>query len=213
MSGAERTDPARRESTAGVLLVGAGLLVLAGLVAWLALGARGAAPFDGEELLAELLPGERPLGLTLVEGGALPSGDKLLHLSPAPGARADGEPVPAEVVLALYASPGEVERLFAGGGEQKPSDELVRWEKDPSFAWHAERERGEVSFGGWRARFVRERAFREGGGWSEATRVDLSTPGRPFVCFVLWPDETESSPPVLRELLAGVALPEPDAKR
>jgi hypothetical protein len=213
MSGAERTDPARRESAAGVLLIGGALLVLAALVAWLASGARGAVPFDGEELLAELLAGERPLGLTLVEGGVLPSGEKLLRLAPGGPARTDGEAVPVEVLLGLYPSADEVQKLFEGAQQEGGDRNLERWEEDPSFAWSAERERGEVSFRGWRAPFVRKRAFREGGGWSDATLVDLSTPGRPFVCFALWPDETESSAVVLRELLSAVALPEPEAPR
>ena len=199
--------------TLGVAL---GLALLAGGLAWLALQARGAAAFDAEEVLAELYPAGRPLGLALVESGALLSGDRFLRLKPEALERADGEPLPEEVVLAFYASPEEVRRAFAGSGgaemdaARANAERLEAWTRDPSAAAHVEVERGEVTFGAWRAPFVRRRALLAGGGTREASCVDLSTPGRPLVLYALWPDGREASRTVLRDLLAGVTLPEPE---
>ncbi len=209
----EKAEAGRRPGAGGILGVALGLALLLGGLAWLALQVRGAAAFDAEQALAELLPGERPLGLELVESGALPGGDRILRLRPAPAERMDGEPLPEEVVLAFYASPDEARRLFAPAGEggraQGDAAALARWTEDPAEGASVEVERGDVSFRGWRAPFLRRRALLAGGGTREATCVDLSTPGRPLVLFALWPKGRAGSSAVLRELLAGVALPEP----
>ena len=227
----EKTEPAKSASWAGTFGVALGLALLLLCLAWLALELRGAAAFDAEQALLELMPGERPLGLALAESGALASGDRIVRLVPAEAERMDGEPVPAEVVLAFYASPAGPRTVFAepevgmgmgmgmggmggmdgmGGDAGGDAAKLEAWIKDPTQAAHVEIERGDVTFGGWRAPFVRRRALLAGGGTREVSCVDLSTPGRPLVLFAVWPDGREASRTVLRELLAGVTLPEPE---
>ena len=112
------------------------------------------------------------------------------------------------MLLALYRSPKEVTRLFQrqDEGERDISSKKSEWDEDPDFEWHAEMDRGEVTWRGWRATFVRERAFLEGGSWQDATRVNLSQGGRFLVLHVIWPPGSEGSEDVLDELLAAVAV-------
>ena len=221
----EKAEPAQSASCAGIFGVALGLALLLLGLGWLALELRGAAAFDAEQALLDLMPGERPLGLALVESGALASGDRIARLVPAQAERMDGEPVPAEVVLVFYGSPAGPRAVFAGpeggmepgmgamgGGAGGDAAKLEAWLEDPTQAAHVEIERGDVTFGGWRAPFVRRRALLAGGATREVSCVDLSTPGRPLVLFALWPDGAEASRTVLREVLAGVTLPEPEAK-
>lgn len=220
----EKADPARRASCAGILGVALGLALLLLCLAWLASQLRGAPAFDAEQAMGELLPGERPLGLAVVESDVLASGDRIVRLAPAAAERMDGEPAPTEVVLVFYASRAGPHGVFAaaemgmggmdgmGGGEGGDAAKLEAWLEDPSLAAHVEVERGEVPFGGWRAPFVIRRALLAGGGTRELTCVDLSTPGRPLVLFAVWPDGRAASRTVLRELLAGVELPEAEGE-
>jgi hypothetical protein len=193
-----------RARPGGVLGVAVGLLALVGLAAGLGMQALGGSGAPPEELLAGVLPAPRPWGLELVGSAALPSGDRVLRLAPADGAQV------REVVLTLAASRGAVEALFQPVGEwgdDDPSETLAKWRRDPSSEHVLELERGEVGWRGWEAPFVRKRALHAGGGWSDATAVNLSTHGRDLVLVVLWEPETEGPEELLRELLRAVAIP------
>ena len=197
------------ESPAGVLGVGLGLLLLIaplGLLAWIALGPEGE---SAEDIVARWLPEPRPFGLELEDDSRYPQGDRMLRLVPT---EADGEvDAPEAVLLGIYARPGAVKDLFRRDDDRDRNrgqdSRLSRWQDDPDFAWRAEVDRGEVTWDGWRAAYVRTRAFAEGGGWSEATHVNLSHDRNFLVLFALWPPETEGSEAQLRRLLAAVDLP------
>ena len=211
-------DEPVRERAAGVLGVAFGLLLLAalGLAITLLLANR----YDGATELERILPAERlPFGLALVESAALPTGERMIRLAAAnEGAEGaepseDPEPPPDEVILTLYRSPGAVTKLFATpdrGKEHETRQRMRAWQKDPSFAMHSEMQRGELRWSGWRAAFVRERSFQEGGSWRDSIRVNLSTEERLLVLFAQWPTDTEPSEKSLKELLKLVDL-EPGA--
>ena len=202
----EKTDAsAGRESTGGVVGVAHGLfLILAPLMtlAYFALSDTGG---SGAELLDEILIEEFPYGLELVESPRLATGEQLLVLEPGEA----GRDLIEQVILGVYAKPGDVKGLFMHDEEkrQRAGGIMVAWERDPTFEWHTELDRGEVEWRDWKATFVRERAFQEGGGWKDATRVNLSTSSRYLVLFALWPAETEPSEEVLQELLKRISLP------
>ncbi|MEM7308808.1 MAG: hypothetical protein AAF682_19150 [Planctomycetota bacterium] len=204
-----RESHAPRESAAGVVGVAIGLLLLVGLAVSLAQAARAGGADDGEERLEEILPAPRPFGLELVESAILPSGDRLLRLEPREASGGLDE-----VVLLLYRGPSSVVRLFRGSGRdgdddrREESERMQEWEEDPDFDWHVEVDRGDVTWRGWRANFVRERAFEEGGGWRDATRVNLSQGERYLVLFALWEPESAGSEGTLEELLAHVVVSE-----
>ncbi len=216
MEGRLEDDPppaVERERTGPVLGVAFGLGVLMVCVLVVAGVTLLQRSFDGAGVLDEILP-ERPLpfGLELVEASLLPTGERILRLAAAEEVNvAEGEePLPDEVILAVYSNAGEVTRLFEGGDDDRREDgeRMVEWQEDPSFDWHTEMGRGEIAWRGWRATFVRERAFEEGGTWSESMRVNLSQGGRYLVLFAHWPRDVTASEDRLRELLTHVALKE-----
>ena len=120
-------------------------------------------------------------------------------------------PLPEEILLVRYGSPQGVLSVFSkdenGEGQRGASRQMAEWEEEP-FDWHTEMERGEVSWKGWRAAFVRERAFDDEGTWRESLRVNLSTPGRYLAVFAHWPLGVPASEERLQEILAAVALEE-----
>jgi len=134
---------------------------------------------------------------------------------------------PREVVLLEYRGMAAAAALFhspAGdgsrGGRRRAEEEasrgasarLIEWEKDPSFAWHTTIERDEVQWNRWRAEMLVERSFREGGGWRDSARVNLSQPGRPLVLFAQWPDETPVDRGALERLVRSIRMLEPEAE-
>ena len=184
----------------------------------------GRTPFDLELAEAVRLPGGEVL-VRLERPGAEPSsGAELASGSAAPG---DGTSAkPREVVLVEYSSPAAAAALFRRpeGVERSPrrrrakerernreaSAQLLRWEEDPSFAWHTTIERDEIQWSRWRADLVVERSFREGGGWRDSARVNLAQPGRALVLFAHWPDETPVDRDVLGRLLRSIQMSEPE---
>ncbi len=213
MSGAASSDPAAlpvRESAGATLGIAFGLLVLLGAaVALIARGVR-AAPRDPAAWTAEVFPAGLPpeiAGAGALSASELAGGESVLAATPSPAAGA-----PERLFFVRYGSQAEVARLFEPaqveelGEGAEDGDELRRWEEKPDFAWHAEMERGDLDVGPWRVPFVRERAFQEGGSWSEAVRANLSTRERPLVLFALWPERAEADEDALRGLLAAVDL-------
>ncbi|MCZ6599201.1 MAG: hypothetical protein O7B99_16295 [Planctomycetota bacterium] len=206
-----------RERPVGVLGVAFGLLLIAalGFLVTSFLANR----FDGAAELERILPAERlPFGLALVESAALPTGERMIRLAADAhdGKGGEGaepgeepEPPPDEVILTLYRSPGAVTKLFAAPDRSKEHEtrQLIRaWQKDPSFAMHSEMQRGELRWSGWRAGFVRERSFQQGGSWRDSIRVNLSSENRLLVLFAQWPTDTEPSEKRLKDLLRLVDL-------
>lgn len=220
----ESGTPVAQETAGGALGMAFGLLLLVGAVAALALAL---VPFDGRATLDSILEDEAPWGFVLDGSSRTSGGDLLLRLvPPADGlsreeggdAGADAEqpgdpepPLPEEVLLVRYGSPQGVLDVFSRdgdeGGGREASRRMTEWEEEP-FDWHTEMERGETSWKGWRAAFVRERAFDEEGTWRESLRVNLSTPGRYLAVFLHWPTGVPASEERLREFLAAVALEE-----
>jgi hypothetical protein len=190
----------------GVALGLGALLAAVLLLARLAVGGGGK---SDAELLAAILPAPRPLGLELVGGAAFPGGDRVLRLAPAV---AEEPAVPpgaiAEVVLTVPRSRGGAADLLGGDVKagMEAAGQVAAWERDPQSAGLIEVARGEVEWRGWRAPFVRRRALHAGGGWSEATAVNLTTPARSLVLTVLWTPGTAGSERELETVLAGVAL-------
>ena len=84
-----------------------------------------------------------------------------------------------------------------------------QWGASPSFGWEAILERDEIQWGSWRSKFVRVRHFKEGGGWNESARVDLSQSNRPLALMVRWGSEEPMSKEQLVELLNRVEMLEP----
>jgi len=93
-----------------------------------------------------------------------------------------------------------------GGFGKDPYAELARWEQERDFAMNLTVERGEVSWGAWRAPRATERSLRADGTWREAVRVNLSQPERFRVLFALWPAGVEADPDALPPLLRPVAM-------
>jgi hypothetical protein len=206
-------DPLERESTAGVVGVSLGILLLLAAVASLAAAALLGGASDAQVLAGELFVKPLPLGLEPVKAVRLPSGDEFLVLETGDGA----QEVIHRVILSRYQGPGDVKEIFQpdesedfGEGVHEETGSLRDWERDPSYDWHTEVERGELEWGGWHAVFVRKRAFLAGGAWSDAMFVNLSTPGRYLVLIAIWPEGTEPSQGALRDLVACVSLPQPE---
>lgn len=225
--------PPEREHVGGVLGVFVGLLLL--IVSVVGLARVSGGPTDGSKRLAEIFVGAPPFGLELAETARLPRGEVIMRLE-RPAAAADDAPaegalLPNEVLLVEFPSRAAVGPLFrgegAGGGPGRDpghgrmieeggggganygaSANMLKWEKDPSFAWHTTIERDEIAWGRWRADLKIERSFREGGGWSDAAWVDLSQGERNLVLFARWPDETEVPRDVLRTLLRSISMQE-----
>ena len=212
MSGATRSEPARRAHPGSVIGVALGIGALLGAVSYLARLAVGSRGTSDAELLAEILPAPRPLGLELVGGAALPAGDRILRLAPRDSADAPGGI--AEVVLTVPRSRAEVARILAGDAKagMEAAARVAAWERDPKRDELVEVARGEVEWRGWRAPFVRRRALHAGGGWSEATAVNLSTPERNLVLTVLWMPGVVGPERELETVLAGVALAATEAE-
>jgi hypothetical protein len=197
---------AAREHTGGVLGVAVGLALLALLVLGLAL-ARGG-PIDGEALLAELFEAsELPFGLEVDGAATLPLGDRAVLLRCASDWGL-AEPAPVALSVVVYRDPSDVAQRFAAGetAEAGQPDRSREWQRDPSFAFQASVDRGELEWGAWRASFVRERAYEKGGGFADTVRVDLSQPGRPAVLFATWPAGVDGAPAALEALLARLRL-------
>jgi hypothetical protein len=213
MSGAASSDPAAqpgRETPGATLGIAFGLLVLLGAVATLIARGMRAAPRDLAAWTAEVFPAGLPpeiAAANALSASELPGGDNVLAATPSPAAGA-----PERLFFVRYGSQAKVASLFEPAHQEEPGegveqgDELRRWEEKPDFAWHAEMERGDLDVGPWRVPFVRERAFQEGGAWSEAVRVNLSTRERPLILFALWPERAEADEDALRGLLAAVDL-------
>lgn len=204
-------EPVERESTAGVVGVSLGILLLMAAVASLAAAALLGGGREAEELAQELFVKPLPLGLEPVRAARLPSGDEFLVLETGDGA----QEVIHQVILSRYRGPGDVQEIFQpdvsdgfGEGVHEETGSLRDWERDPSYDWHTEVERGELKWGGWHAVFVRKRAFLAGGAWRDAMFVNLSTPGSYLVLIAIWPEGVEPSRGVLRDLVACVALPQ-----
>ncbi len=222
------SEPAvQRDHTGGVLGIALGLGVLISSLAFLfqmGLFRLGQGRIDGAARVAELFrDGRTPFDLELAEAVRLPGGEVLVRLErPDAGASPGTELVePREVVLVEYRSPTAAAALFRrpesdvprwrrrGNKESREaSAKLLRWEEDPSFAWHTTIERDESQWSRWRADLVVERSFREGGGWRDSARVNLAQPGRALVLFAHWPDETPVDRDVLGRLLRSIAMQE-----
>jgi len=189
-----------RETTGGVLGISAGLLLAAVLLMVLVFVRGGA--IDAEERLRQLMgEGEPPFGLVVGHASKLPTGETVLRLV-APVERESG---PAEVVFIEYPSPRAVAGLFRFE-DDKASERLVEWEKDPTFEWSARLERDELTWGEWRTKYVRVRHFHQGGGWHESARVDLSQAKRNLVLFATWDDGATVEREVLVGLLKSVKM-------
>jgi len=170
-----------------------------------------ASPLDGAERQRELF-GERPppLGLVLDSAVRLPTGDALVRFT-RPAGSPDGT-APLDAVFLEYKSRTSAEAQLAPTpleGMGGPEGMLKEWEKEKATDWSFTRKRGDVSFGSWTTKYLLERSYVKGGGWSEEARVDLSTPGRALVLFSHWPPEKPVDEARLRELLAALELPAP----
>ena len=199
----------KREHTGGVLGVTFGLVLLLGLLAMLALRFVGGA-VDGPAKIAEFF-GEKPVPfeLELSDAVRLPTGDVLVRLERRAGASASSAE-PCEVILIEYRSPAAVAPLFHVAPEESEGGASARkleWDKEHAFAWHHTLKKEEIAWGAWSSSLLVERAFREGGGWQDSARVDLSREGRALVLFAQWPDETPVDESKLKELLGALALP------
>lgn len=184
------------------------LLVLAGAVWWIGSGLF-ARPLDGaaeqRERFGEQAP---PFGLALDSAVRLPTGDSLVRF-----ARAGEGPGPLDAVFLAYRSRQAATAQLAGTvleGMGGPEQRLKEWEKEKASDWHFTRKRGDISFGAWSAKYLIERSYRKGGGWSEEARVDLSTGARGQVLFAHWPFEVAVDEAELRTLLAALELPAAD---
>ncbi len=176
--------------------------------------------FDGTELVQALFPDGPPLGFEHVDSYLLDGGRKAVRLRrerPVDEAVAD----PTELLFVLYPSAASVVALFRehederggrggrggnGSGEGGASARWANWEEDPSFAWSTLLDGGELSWGGWKADYLIERYFHEGGSWHENASVNLAQAGRHLVLSARWPDEHEVDQERLRVLLRRMTL-------
>jgi len=198
-----------RASALRVLGTSVGLLALLGLCFFLVQGLF-ARPIDGAAKVREYFgDAPPPFGLVLSEAVRLPTRDVLVRFAREASGDAPGTG-PIEASFLEYRSRSGAEAAFRGGGEEgPPGARLKEWERDKSFAWRATLKRDEIAWGEWRSKLWIERSFREGGGWQDAARVDLSRPDHPLVLYVLWPLETQADEKQLQELLLAVRVGAP----
>lgn len=192
-----------RESVAGVLGVGHGLLIL--LVLVLAVVSFRGGEADPAEVLGTVSTlGGPPAGLVVDRSVQLPGGDRMLRMDVEDLAALGVDGVgPREVLLAAYRSRSSVKALFRAGS--KPQTEKRRkWEAAPTFAFREGLGGGELEWGDLRAPYARDRDYRAGGAWADTVRVNLSRPGANAVLFATWPDgvlaDAQQMAPILRAL-------------
>lgn len=197
-------SPMRIQVTSGVLLLLLGLLATIGF----GLCAR---PVDGAAAARECFgPDAPPFGLEFVEATRLPTQDVLVRF-----ARPTGAPgplrEPIEATFLAYQSPAALAAALRIATDEmgQPTNRLKEWERDPSFEWRSTRKKDELAWGAWRTTFLIERTFKQGGGWQDTARVDLSQSGKARGLFVRWAPEIPADEAQLKTLLAAVPLAPP----
>lgn len=196
--------PAAPARPAGILAKFLTLVLFLALALWIGKGFL-VTPVDGAAKQREYFgDGAAPEGLVLDSAVRLPTGDAVVRFT-----RADSPAAASDVVFLEYRSPSAVEaQMRSIGTDPGPgaAERLKEWELEKAFDWTALMKRDEIAWGEWRSKLVIERSFRKGGGWREEARVDLSSPARPLVLCVRWPEERAADEAELRRLLEAIRL-------
>lgn len=198
-----------RESAGCVLGIGLALVGLLGALGFLASLVFLDGSVDGAARVEEWYPDGAPFGFELDDARIEPFGRTVVvKLGRPAGALPRGQDDPEELVLLEFDTSQAVDDLFTANGDDERGDAWTTraWSDDPSFAFHVVRDGGDVVWDGWKARYLVVRAMREGGGWRESARVDVSRPGRHRVLLAQWPVGTLAREDVVRELLRPLAL-------
>ncbi|MDF1800306.1 MAG: hypothetical protein P1V81_14100 [Planctomycetota bacterium] len=195
---------AENESKSAIILIGVGLLAVAGAAFGTFVGLGRA--IDGGELLAERFAcTELPLELEVDSAHKLGSGDRIARLVAEEGVERDPS-WPDNVIVQLHKDDRAPGLMFPPEPRSVDLEKLGRWEQDPQQVFRGEINRGRVDFGRWSVPYIRERLFRDTGAWVDSMRVNLSSEDVNCVVFAEFPPEVEGSEDALRLLLDGFEL-------
>ena len=202
MSDASESGEPSALTGAAILLIAAGVMLLAGIAAWLYAG-RGAS-IDGVERVQRAF-GATPakLGMEVRAAQRLPDGVEVVALHDP--ARPDAAPAASPAGVAAVdrakldlgpAGTAPREALFvfvteaAWPAVRKEHFERVRWKElleVPASGGVQSVDEGKLAWRGWDAAYVHERAWDGGSGFRDAIRVDVSLPGQPASLLLTWP--------------------------
>jgi hypothetical protein len=157
--------------------------------------------------LVEFGPIGLPFGLVQESDLALASGERVVRFVRS----GEGGLEPCEATFLAFSGRKRVQELLKApeenGGESMEA-RLAEWEREKGFEWQALLKRGELAWGSYRSKLVVLRDFRQGGGWSDEARIDLSTSERPLALSVRWNDEVPYDEGGLYAILGALELPQ-----
>lgn len=201
MSDASESGEPSALTGAAILLIAAGVMLLAGIAAWLYIG-RGASIDGVERLQRHFGAAPAKLGMEVRAAQRLPDGVEVVALH---------DPAREDVAAAVAPAAGQVDRskvdlgpagtapreaLFVFVSEaawpavRKEHFERVRWKElaeVPASGGVQSVDEGKLAWRGWDAAYVHERAWDGGSGFRDAIRVDVSLPGQPASLLLIWP--------------------------
>jgi len=210
-------------SGGALIAIALGLMVLAGIVAYLLLGTGG--PIDGRAKMTSVFGvADMPFGLEIASATSMSSAGTLVVYE-VPGAaaepaRAEAKPVEGVpdaprtdwskvAIPETSGPPRQASFLFvprdSGRGVLEGLIREVRGADRGQLGGEGGTvlmERGRLDYRGWDSDWIHLRTFETGGTFRDAMRISLSTPDAPCVLTATWPRGTPASRAKLDELIA-----------
>ncbi|MCY2959589.1 MAG: hypothetical protein NTY35_05425 [Planctomycetota bacterium] len=222
MSAQTAENPHSLPSGGALIAVALGLMVLAGVTAFLLLGTGG--PIDGRARMVQAFGvADLPFALQIASATKMSSGGELVVYE-TPGAPVEpARPEPegtAKGVAVSRVDWSKVEIPEASGAPRQASFLFVPGERGRSVLEEMIREvrgkdrtelddkggtvlvgRGKLDFRGWDSDWIHLRTYEPGGTFRDAMRISLSTPEDPCVLTATWPRGTPAAREQLEELV------------
>lgn len=217
------TVEARSAPTGGVLiLIALGLMVLAGIAAFLLLGTGG--PIDGRAKMTSVFGvADLPFGLQVASATKMSSAGALVVYevpgAPPEIARVETKPVEkgtdvprtdwSKVAIPESSGPPRQASFLFVPGERGRGvlEEMIRNVRGADRGMLGPEggtvlvDRGRMDFRGWDSDWIHMRTYEAGGTFRDAMRISLSTPDDPCVLTATWPRGVPASKAVLDELV------------